>query len=108
MYNYDSENDSDQSEQSKQLKCYYIETSGGRIPFTSEDVEHIRISSRKIEEYRNFKPINNTKFLKFADKFCNRNMFIFNIYSEKTKNGVFLELATYEYTAEYKIFEDKK
>ena len=85
---------------------YYIETSGGRISFVSKNVEHIRIQSRKVDEYINFIPTNNTKFLKFADKYCTQSMnSTFNIYSEKTKNGAFLKLSTYHYTVEYKIFK---
>lgn len=97
MYNYNG--DSDES------KSYYIETSMGRIPFTSKDVDHIRIRNRSVDEYINFRPINNTKFLKFADKYD--TMMGFNIYSEKTKNGTFLKLNQCEYVAEYKIFRDK-
>ena len=91
----------------EKTNSYYIETSRGKIPFTSIDVENIRIRSRTVDEYINFIPTNNTKFLKFADKFSIGYMGL-NIYSERTKNGVFLKLATYEYTAEYKIFKVKK
>ncbi len=84
---------------------YYIETSLGKIPFISKDVENIRIKSRKINEYQNFIPTSNVKFLKFADKYGARYIMEYNIYSEKTKNGVFLKLATDEFIAEYKIFK---
>ena len=89
-------------------ESYYIETSVGKIPFMSKDIENIRIRSRKVDEYINFLPINNVKFLKFADKYCTKYMMELNIYSEKTKNGVFLKLSTYDYTAEYKIFKVNK
>ena len=103
----DCENYSGCVDHLEQPKSYYIETSRGRIPFVSKDIEHIRIRSRKVDEYTNFIPTNNVKFLKFADKFYNRYKIDFNIYSERTKNGVFLKIPIYEYTAEYKIFKVK-
>jgi hypothetical protein len=89
------------------MSSYFIETSLGRITFSSEDVGNIHINSRKVNEYKNFKPTNNVKFLKFADKYSIKNIggAKYNIYSKKTKNGIFLKLETDGLTVEYKIFD---
>jgi len=91
-------------------KAYYIESSLGKIPFMSDDVKHIRVNDRQQKDYLHFKPINNRKFLRLADKYkCGSMMHDYIIYSKDTKNGYFLIFDHSEFAGvEYKIFEDKK
>ena len=89
-------------------KVYYIESSSGKIPFRSDDITYIRVNGRKQQEYINFKPINNRKFLTLADRYrCGDMLRDYDIYSKKTKNGNFLIFNTEIGEVEYKIFEDK-
>lgn len=90
-------------------KVYYIESSLGKIPFTSTDIRYIRVIGRKQQEYNNFRPINNRKFLVLADRYkCNGMLRDYDMYSKKTKNGIFVIFNTEIGEVEYKIFEDKK
>jgi hypothetical protein len=91
-----------------EAKGYYIDTSYGKICFTSTNVEHIYVYGSKLKEYNHFKPINNTKFLKIANRYqyCGTIPGVY-VTSKKTKNGVFLLFHTKNGEIEYKIYNDK-